>query len=94
MTTTATTSAPARAISFAKLCREYKTEGAGFVEITERADALSQINARTSSCWGAGRKIGDSGWIQLATPSAQSRGDLRTIFVCRASLVAPEPVTP
>lgn len=71
-----------------QLQREYGERDVKFVEITDRADALSQINGRTAPCIGAGQRFGQTGWIQLASPSKQHREDTRTIFVCRESLIA------
>jgi hypothetical protein len=57
-----------------------------FVEVTDREQAISDINSRSSCCWGAGQKI-DGGWIQLASPSKRSKEDKRTVFVCKADLI-------
>ena len=43
------------------------------------------IFSRCSDCWGAGAEM-EGGWIRLAAPSR--RHGSRTIFVCKASLVA------
>jgi len=77
-----------KTISFEELCEQYQSKNQGFVEITDRQSALNDIASKTSCCWGAGHKFGETGWIQLCSPSIQSKGDTRTIFVCKASLIA------
>lgn len=74
-------------ITFKELQKRYGTEGKLFVEVTDRQLALDDINSKTSCCWLAGRKLDDSGWIQLASPSIQNKGNIRTIFVCKESLI-------
>ncbi len=74
-------------MTFKQLQKSQCREGAEFVEITDKNEALNQINSKTSCCWGAGGKIGDTGWIQLAIPSPRSKGDIRTVFVCKESLI-------
>jgi hypothetical protein len=76
----------AKVISFEQLKKEYQHDNF-FVEVTNRQNALNDIASKTSCCWGAGFKFGDSGWIKLASPSARM-GQIRTVFVCKASLVA------
>ena len=71
-------------MTFQELKNSYENKDEGFVEITDKEDALTQLNSRMSCCWGAGSKYGDSGWIKLCSPSKQSSGDLRTyLFVER-----------
>lgn len=77
-----------KTISFKQL---QKTYGPGLVEVKSRKQALKDIRSTCSCTWGAGAKLGDSGWIALASPSPRSKGDIRTTFVCRASLVQPTP---
>lgn len=74
-------------ISFRQLRSDYEHVDERFVEIVDKSDALNQIQSKTSSCWGAGQIMGESGWIRLASPSKQSKGDTRTVFVCKKSLV-------
>ena len=76
-----------KAIPFSQLVKEYQVEGEGYVEVTNRQRALNDISSKTSCCWGAGFKIDQTGWIQLAKPSIQSKGDIRTVFVCKESLI-------
>lgn len=74
-------------ITFAQLQKNHMPAGSGYVEVTDRESALNDINSKCSMCWGAGAKIGDTGWIQLASPSKRSKNDIRTIFVCKESLI-------
>ncbi len=74
-------------LSLEQLQREYGTSDSGFVEITDRAQAISDLESKTSCCWGAGFEYGNSGWIQLASPSKRHRDDKRTIFVCKKTLL-------
>ena len=57
-----------------------------FVEITDKEDAMNQIRSKTACCWGSGGKIAP-GWIQLCSPAKQRKNDIRTVFVCRESLL-------
>jgi hypothetical protein len=61
--------------------------GSDVVEITDRADALKDIASKTASCFGAGTPIGDTGWMQLASPSPHKKGVKPTIYVCKTSLL-------
>lgn len=84
-------------MSFEALQQAYSLEGLDsmlhrvppptFIEVTDRAEAVAMLASKTSECWGAGREIGDTGWIQLATPSPSHNGDHTIVFVCRAELV-------
>jgi len=73
---------------FEELCKQYQPKGIHMVEVTERLSALGDIASKCSCTWGAGQKFGDTGWIQLASPSKRHKEDTRTIFVCKASLIA------
>ena len=64
----------------------YPRPDIGLVEVTDRESALSDLASKTSACWGSG-PIGSTGWIQLATPSKQHRGDMQTVFVCKEELI-------
>lgn len=74
--------------TFKQLCKEYQGHDERMVEVTNREDALGDIASKMSCTWGAGHKFGDTGWIRLASPSKQSKNDIRIIFVCKASLIA------
>ena len=81
-----------KAISFKQLQKRHQSEGSLFVEVTDKKDATNDIESTCSMCWGAGgmyiSEDGiNSGWVTLASPSIQSKGDTRTIFVCKASLL-------
>jgi hypothetical protein len=76
-----------KSIPFKELCNQYQSSNEGFVEVTDRQAALNDIKSTASCTWGAGQAFGDTGWIQLATPSKVHKNDIRTIFVCKASLL-------
>ena len=77
-------------ISFEALKKVFNSPTQGLCKVTDKEAALSDINSKTSCCWGAGREIKidgkPTGWIHLAAPSP-NRG-FRTYFVCKASLIA------
>lgn len=75
-----------KGITFEQLVGRYQGSGEVFYEITDKEQAISDLNSRTSCCWGTG-PIEKTGWVRLAAPAARSVGDVRTIFVCKASLV-------
>lgn len=78
----------AKTISFGELKKKYQGHDEMLVEVTDRESALGDIASKTSCCWTAGRKIDDTGWIQLASPSKVHKEDIKTVFVCQASLIA------
>lgn len=57
------------------------------VEITNKDDAIKQLNSKTSCCWGSGEPIGNTGFVTLASPSASSPTKKRLQFYCKASLI-------
>ena len=71
-------------MTFEQLQNTFASEN--LVEVTDRESALKDIASKTSCCWGAGGRITE-GWTQLASPSPQSKGDKRTVFVCKSSLI-------
>ena len=74
-------------ITLGELQKTYGGESKGFVEITDRDQAVKQLESHASACWGSGGRFGTTGWVQLASPSPQHVGDKQTVFVCKASLV-------
>ena len=74
--------------TFKQLCKEYQGHDELLVEITDREQALKDIRSTASCTWNAGRLLGETGWMQLASPSKVSAKDTRTVFVCLADLVA------
>lgn len=86
-------------ISFAELKRLYQGPNELLVEVTDAAEVKKQMTSCCSDCWGAGRSIKSAtdeptGWVELAKPSPQSKGDVRTIFVCKYELAynTPKPI--
>jgi hypothetical protein len=51
------------------------------VEIKDAVEIEKMLTSKTSSCWGAGEKIGDD-WVQLFSPSRQSPNDKLIVSVC------------
>lgn len=76
-----------KAISFKQLKKEYQTGDMCLIKVKSKKQALNDIQSKTSCCWNAGRKLGETGWVQLASPSKMSKNDKRTIFVCLESLI-------
>jgi len=76
-----------QSIPLDELKKKYQGTDERFVEVTDKQAALDDIASKASCTWGAGYKFGDTGWIQLATPSKRHKEDIRTIFVCKASLL-------
>lgn len=74
-------------MTFKQLSKIYNTASQRLIEITNKAEAKTHIDSKAYCCWRAGEKIGDTGWIRLASPSLVSKNDVRPIFVCKASLV-------
>lgn len=72
-------------MKLSQLKKLYCGKGEHLCEIKSKKQALNDIFSRTSCCWGAGTLI-EGGWMRLAAPSG--RNGHRTIFVCKASLVA------
>lgn len=58
----------------------------GVVEITDKEEALSNFQSKSSPCWGNGHMKG-TGWSVVAQPSIRSKGDKRTVFVCKTELI-------
>lgn len=56
------------------------------VEITDSEQARGNFVSKTSCCWG-NKIYPDTGWAVVCQPSTQHVGDVRTVFVCKASLV-------
>ena len=75
------------AIPLKELVKQYQGPDERFVEVTNRHRAIDDILSTSSCTWGAGYKFGETGWIQLATPSKHHKEDIRTIFVCKESLL-------
>tara|TARA_R110002074_G_scaffold24141_1_gene72200 strand:+ start:659 stop:901 length:243 start_codon:yes stop_codon:yes gene_type:complete len=75
--------------TFKQLKKEFETSERRFVQIKNEKEARKMLTSKASASWGAGQPIGKTGWIQLATPSTQSKGDRRTVFVCKTTLVYP-----
>lgn len=51
------------------------------VEITDAAEIEKFLLSKTSSCWGAGSKIGND-WVMLFSPSRQTIKEQMVISVC------------
>lgn len=75
------------AIPLKELKKQYQLSHQRFVEVTDKQSALKDIASTASCTWGAGHKFGETGWIQLATPSPEHKGDTSIVFVCKASLL-------
>jgi hypothetical protein len=58
-----------------------------FVEIVDRGEAKKQVDCKCVCCWGSGKKIGDTDWVQLSSPSLRFPAKHRTVFVCKESLI-------
>jgi hypothetical protein len=57
------------------------------VEVTDKAEVLSQINSKCSACWGAGQVLGDSEYTALGSPSKHHKEDVRVQYYCANSLI-------
>jgi hypothetical protein len=55
-------------------------------EVTDPEEARKLKASKGSTTWGAG-PIGETGYFQLARPSAQSKRDKRLVIVCKAELL-------
>lgn len=51
-------------------------------EITDAAEIEKMLTSKTSSCWGAGNKIGPD-WVLLFSPSRQTLNEKMSISVCQ-----------
>lgn len=58
----------------------------GVVEVKSKNQALSFFRSKMSDCWGNGH-VKDTGWSVVGQPSIRSKGDKRTVFVCKTALI-------
>lgn len=56
------------------------------VEVTDRNEALSFFQSKTSAAWGNGHVKG-TGWSVIMQPSRRSKGDPLVAFVCKTELI-------
>lgn len=65
--------------------KEYFTED-WVIEILEKSVALNYLKSKLVVAWGNG-EIKGTGYYQLAIFSPEHKGDKRTVFVCKKSLI-------
>lgn len=56
------------------------------VEVTDPVQARKFYESKCSCCWANG-PIKGTEWSIVCQPSTQSRGDKRTVFVCKTALL-------
>lgn len=77
-------------ITLSQLQKEYFKKSARLVEITDPAEARKQILCKCTSCWGAGQRCWDTGWVRLAFSPPLTKTSRSAIMVCREEILDEE----